>query len=200
VAPRDDDDRPAHGAGDEGDARLAVRHDVVEDPAPRDLDKGLRQLAIELAPALGVDDAERVLDGHRGPVGPGARGRVEGVGDRHDARLARDLAAAQAVRVAVAVDPFVVVAHGVDHQRPERVPRDEPGPDPGMGLHDRTLVAGERVALSEHGVRHGAEPYKRELKTLELHLLDAGHFALESNGDEIAQLMRESLGKHVPRR
>lgn len=43
----------------------------------------------------------------------------------------------------------------------------------------------------------GAEPYKRDLKTLEFHLLDAGHFALETNGDEIAKLMREFLGKHV---
>ena len=33
----------------------------------------------------------------------------------------------------------------------------------------------------------GAEPYKRDLKTLEFHLLDAGHFALETNGDEIAE-------------
>ncbi len=43
----------------------------------------------------------------------------------------------------------------------------------------------------------GAEPYKRDLKTLEFHLLDAGHFALETNGDEIAKLMRDFLGKHV---
>ena len=46
----------------------------------------------------------------------------------------------------------------------------------------------------------GAEPYKRDLKTLEFHLLDAGHFALESNGDEIAKLMREFLGKHVSKK
>jgi hypothetical protein len=39
-----------------------------------------------------------------------------------------------------------------------------------------------------------AEPYKRDLKTLEFHLLDAGHFARESNGDEIAQ-----LNKKLPR-
>lgn len=45
----------------------------------------------------------------------------------------------------------------------------------------------------------GAEPYKRDLKTLEYHLLDAGHFALESNGHEIAALMRDFLGRHVPR-
>jgi pimeloyl-ACP methyl ester carboxylesterase len=43
----------------------------------------------------------------------------------------------------------------------------------------------------------GAEPYKRDLKTLDFHLLDAGHFALESNGDEIAQLMRQFLAQHV---
>ena len=43
----------------------------------------------------------------------------------------------------------------------------------------------------------GAEPYQRDLKTLEYHLLDAGHFALETEGDTIAGLMREFLGKHA---
>jgi pimeloyl-ACP methyl ester carboxylesterase len=43
----------------------------------------------------------------------------------------------------------------------------------------------------------GAEPYKRDLKTLEYHLLDAGHFALETNCDEIARLIRGFLGRHV---
>jgi pimeloyl-ACP methyl ester carboxylesterase len=43
----------------------------------------------------------------------------------------------------------------------------------------------------------GAEPYKQDLKTIEFHLLDAGHFALESNGEEIAKLMREFLDKNV---
>jgi pimeloyl-ACP methyl ester carboxylesterase len=46
----------------------------------------------------------------------------------------------------------------------------------------------------------GAEPYKRDLKTLEYHLIDAGHFALETNGDEIAGLIREFLGKHVAKK
>ena len=46
----------------------------------------------------------------------------------------------------------------------------------------------------------GAEPYKRDLKNVEFHLLHAGHFALESNGDEIALLMREFLGKHVAKK
>ncbi len=39
----------------------------------------------------------------------------------------------------------------------------------------------------------GAEPYKRDLKNLEFHLLDAGHFALESDGDTIATLIRGFL-------
>jgi len=29
------------------------------------------------------------------------------------------------------------------------------------------------------------------------HLVDAGHFALETEGDSIAKLMRTFLGKHV---
>ena len=43
----------------------------------------------------------------------------------------------------------------------------------------------------------GAEPYKRDLKTIEYHLLDAGHFALETDVYTIAKLMRDFLGKHV---
>ena len=43
----------------------------------------------------------------------------------------------------------------------------------------------------------GAEPYKRDLKTLEFHLLDAGHFALETEGDTIANFMQQFLGKYV---
>jgi pimeloyl-ACP methyl ester carboxylesterase len=43
----------------------------------------------------------------------------------------------------------------------------------------------------------GAVPYKRDLKTLEYHLLDTGHFALEERGDEIARYIRAFLPKHV---
>ncbi len=41
----------------------------------------------------------------------------------------------------------------------------------------------------------GAYPYKRDLKNLEFHLLDTGHFALEEEGQTIAQLMRTFLGR-----
>lgn len=44
----------------------------------------------------------------------------------------------------------------------------------------------------------GAEAYKRDLPDAELHLLDAGHFALETHGDEIAQRIRQFLQNTVP--
>jgi pimeloyl-ACP methyl ester carboxylesterase len=56
------------------------------------------------------------------------------------------------------------------------------------GKHDKIFPA------------EGAEPYKRDLKTLEFHLLHAGHFALETNGDEIANLMRNFFAKHLPQK
>ncbi len=43
----------------------------------------------------------------------------------------------------------------------------------------------------------GAEPYKRDLKDLEYHLIDTGHFALETHGQEIADLMRDFLQRKV---
>jgi pimeloyl-ACP methyl ester carboxylesterase len=43
----------------------------------------------------------------------------------------------------------------------------------------------------------GAEPYKRDLKNLEFHLLDTGHFALEEDGDSIARYIGDFLAKHV---
>ena len=43
----------------------------------------------------------------------------------------------------------------------------------------------------------GAEPYKRDLNDLEYHLIDTGHFALETNGQEIANLIRSFLKRKV---
>ena len=41
----------------------------------------------------------------------------------------------------------------------------------------------------------GAEAFKRNLPEAELHFLDTGHFALETDSDEIATLMRGFLRK-----
>jgi pimeloyl-ACP methyl ester carboxylesterase len=43
----------------------------------------------------------------------------------------------------------------------------------------------------------GAEPYKRDLKNLEFHLLDTGHFALEEDLEVIAGHIRTFLADHV---
>ena len=43
----------------------------------------------------------------------------------------------------------------------------------------------------------GAHPYKRDLKEVEFHLLDTGHFALEEDGAVIAELIRAFLQKAV---
>lgn len=42
----------------------------------------------------------------------------------------------------------------------------------------------------------GAHPYKRDLKNLESHLLDTGHFALEEKGTEIANYILNFLNKN----
>jgi pimeloyl-ACP methyl ester carboxylesterase len=43
----------------------------------------------------------------------------------------------------------------------------------------------------------GAHPYKRDLQTIEFHLLDTGHFALEEEGDAIAEYIRRFLGDRI---
>jgi pimeloyl-ACP methyl ester carboxylesterase len=42
----------------------------------------------------------------------------------------------------------------------------------------------------------GAHPYKRDLKNLEFHLINTGHFALEEKGDEIASYILKFLAKN----
>lgn len=44
-------------------------------------------------------------------------------------------------------------------------------------------------------VAAGAAPYKRDIPNADIHLLDTGHFALETHGHEIARLIREFLGR-----
>ena len=44
-------------------------------------------------------------------------------------------------------------------------------------------------------VADGAAPYRRDLPDVEIHLLDAGHFALETHGLEMARLIRDFLGR-----
>jgi pimeloyl-ACP methyl ester carboxylesterase len=43
----------------------------------------------------------------------------------------------------------------------------------------------------------GAELYKRDIPSAELHLLDTGHFALEEEVDRIGSLMHEFLERTI---
>ena len=42
----------------------------------------------------------------------------------------------------------------------------------------------------------GAHPYRLDLKNIEFHLLDTGHFALEEDSDEVAHLITCFMAKH----
>ncbi|MDZ3836057.1 MAG: alpha/beta hydrolase [Rhodospirillales bacterium] len=53
-------------------------------------------------------------------------------------------------------------------------------------------------ANDEIFVGAGAAPYKRDLPDAEIHILDTGHFALETHGAEIAQLMGDFLARRLP--
>ncbi len=46
-------------------------------------------------------------------------------------------------------------------------------------------------------VAAGAEPYLRDLPNAEVHMIDTGHFALETHGPEIAQRIRDFMGRVV---
>jgi Glutathione S-transferase, N-terminal domain len=45
----------------------------------------------------------------------------------------------------------------------------------------------------------GAEAFTRDHPDAEIHLLDAGHFALESQGPEIAAIFRDFLARKLPK-
>jgi pimeloyl-ACP methyl ester carboxylesterase len=43
----------------------------------------------------------------------------------------------------------------------------------------------------------GARAFQRDLKTIEVHLLDTGHFALDEEGEAISDLIRRFLPTHT---
>jgi len=45
--------------------------------------------------------------------------------------------------------------------------------------------------------KEGAHPYKHDLNSIEFHLLDTGHFALEEDGDKIAYLIICFMAKNT---
>ncbi len=64
-----------------------------------------------------------------------------------------------------------------------------------MSNDDALIVWGEHDEIFPAA---GAEPYKRNLENLGYHLIDTGHFALETHGQEIDDLMRDFLSRQPP--
>ena len=51
--------------------------------------------------------------------------------------------------------------------------------------------------VDKDAAREHLKTYKQDLKTLEFYLLDTGHFALEEDGQRIAELMRDFLRRNA---
>ena len=51
------------------------------------------------------------------------------------------------------------------------------------------------IRVNELDVFEGAVPYPRDLKDVETHLLETGHFVLETHGEEIGNPIEEFLKK-----
>jgi len=75
----------------------------------------------------------------------------------------------------------------------------------GIMFFDDSLAVGSFIlsimpvtlGISGYIIVQNGNAYKRDLKAIEYHLLDAGHFDLETKGEEIASLMRSFLAKNI---
>jgi pimeloyl-ACP methyl ester carboxylesterase len=78
----------------------------------------------------------------------------------------------------------------------------EPYPHAAPDLLPRRPLAAGAVALRSRAILHRRgcpRAYLRDLPQAELQLLpEAGHFALETHGAEIAALMLDFLARHLP--
>ena len=72
------------------------------------VDEGLNKFRLEMLPRFGTQDIQRSRRGHRFAIGPRARQRVVAISDGDDAGQERNLGSAQAVRVALAIEPLVM--------------------------------------------------------------------------------------------
>jgi hypothetical protein len=62
--------------------------------------------------------------------------------------------------------------------------------DPMAVRHQTTTVDGLRIFYREAGMVAGAVAHGEDVATAEVHLLDAGHFALDEAARQIADLIR----------
>jgi hypothetical protein len=63
-------------------------------------------------------------------------------------------------------------------------------------VHDGTVKIDNLDCSIATPDRKTRRPYSRDLKNIETHMLDTGHFALETHGAEIAERIQEFLKKY----
>ena len=143
----------------------------------------------------GLLDRER-----RHPIRPLGGHRLEGVGHVEDPGELRDLVADQAVRIARAVVPLVVVANDRQLRGELRDRRDDLGAEHRMGVHHHPLVARQPVLLLEDAVGHAdlADVVEEAapLEGLELRLRDV-HLLADVDGDRLHP-MAVLAGERIP--
>jgi hypothetical protein len=119
----------------------------------------IHDLRIELNPGELPELGHRLLARQRRqPVGARRRHRLEGVGHVEDPRQHRDLVAHQAVRIARAVVPLVVVPNDRQLRGQLRHRGDDVRADHRVRVHDRALFARQEARLVEDAVRNADLP------------------------------------------
>ena len=185
---------PATRLGDERDRRsgLWLASGVVDAGCPVGLREGVHDLGIELDPGELPELGHRLLTRERRQaIGARCRHRLEGVGHVEDPRQHRDLVAHQAVGIAGAVVPLVVVSNDRQLGRQPRHRGDDVRADHRVRVHDRALLPGQEARLVEDAVRNADLPDVVEqptpLQGLEL-LLGPPHHAPDVHRDHLDPL------------
>jgi hypothetical protein len=106
---------------------------------------------VELNSGVGVELRQGLADRNRRAIGPVGRHRLEGVGDKDDARLQRDLVAAESMRIAASVDVLMVVEHPPGFFLELRG-LDDRMTDVNVSAHRSGLFSGERPGLAKNPV------------------------------------------------
>src|SRR5206468_3012070 len=117
--------------------------------------EGFHDVRVELDASVLADLAKGLLGGEGlGAVGPRRGHRLERVGDVEDPRPERDVLALEAVGIARAVEPLVVVADDRDLRAELLYLAGDARPDLGVAVHLDALVAAEAGLLEQDGVAH----------------------------------------------
>src|SRR5262245_18628954 len=112
-------------------------------------DEGRHDVRIELGARRQLHPTDGLALGECRAVRPVGGHGMEGVADEHDPRLQRDRVTGEAVRVTLAVAPFVTCADDRTDRLQEGNGRQDLLADLRMAVHDATLLGRERARLAD---------------------------------------------------